>query len=177
MFRTLKLSLAAAGACVLVTLAACQQPAAAPPQATAPAAPDYAAEYGPMIETFFAVWNDQDYAKLDGVASADYIRRAPDQNADGLEAMKAFMQQVHVAYSDFHIVDNEVAYGDGFAFTQWTVTGTYTAEGAEPVAVSVDGATLLRIAGGKITEEHVYYDTASLEAQTGTATPPHAAAE
>jgi len=173
--RTLKLSLA--GACAVVALVACQQTAAAPPQAAAPAAPDYAAEYGPLVDTFFEVWNDQDYAKLDGVAAADYIRRAPDQNADGLEAMKAFMQQVHVAYSDFEIVDNEAAYGDGFAFTQWTVTGTFTAEGAEPVPVAVDGATLLRIAGGTITEEHAYYDTAGLEAQTGTATPPHAAAE
>jgi len=154
------------------SLAACQAQAPAP---AAPAAPDYAAEYGPLVDAFFEVWNSEEYAKLDGVMDEGYIRRAPDQNADGREAMKAFMQQVHVAYPDFHIVMNESAYGKGVAFTQWTVTGTYTAEGAEPAKVEVSGATMLRIAGGKITEEHVFYDTKTLDAQAGTATPPHAA--
>jgi len=159
-------------AVALASLAACQPQAPAP---AAPAAPDYAAQYAPLVDTFFEVWNGEDYAKLDGVMAATFIRRAPDQNADGIEAMKAFMQQVHVAYPDFHIVMNESAYGKGVAFTQWTVTGTFTAEGAEPAKVEVSGATMLRIADGKITEEHAFYDTKSLEAQTGTTTPPHAA--
>lgn len=154
------------------SLAACQAQAPAP---VAPAAPDYAAEYGPLVDAFFEVWNSEDYAKLDGIMAEGYIRRAPDQNADGREAMKTFMQQVHAAYPDFHIVRNEAAYGKGLAFTQWTVTGTFTAEGAEPAKVEVSGATMLRIADGKVTEEHVYYDTKTLDAQTGTAAPPHAA--
>jgi len=159
-------------AVALATLAACQPQAPAP---AAPAAPDYAAQYAPLVDTFFEVWNAEDYAKLDGAMAASFIRRAPDQNADGIEAMKAFMQQVHAAYPDFHIVMNESAYGKGVAFSQWTVTGTFTAAGAEPAKVEVSGATMLRIADGKIAEEHAFYDTKSLEAQTGTATPPHAA--
>ncbi len=158
-------------AVVVAALAACQPPAAAP------APPDYAAELGPKVDTFIGVWNSQDYAQLDGVASPEYIRRAPDQNADGLEAQKAFMKQVHATYPDFHIAVDAIAFAKNLAFLQWTVTGTYTAEGAEPKKVEVTGATLLRFADGMITEEHVFYDTAALNAETGTATVAHAAAK
>ena len=154
------------------SLAACQAQAPAP---AAPAAPDYAAEYAPMMDTMFEVWDARDYAMLDGLLAANYVRRAPDQNADSIDELKAFMQQVHATYPDFHIVMNQAAYGKDVAFAEWTVTGTFTAEGAEPAKVDVSGATMWRIAGGKLAEEHVYYDTKTLDAQTGTVTPPHAA--
>lgn len=160
-------------AVALVVTVGCQPPAQPP----APAAPDDAAEHGPQVDAFLQVWNTKDYAQLDGILAENFIRRAPDQDADGREAMKAFIQQVHATYPDFHIVSNAVGFGPDLAFTQWTVTGTYTAEGAEPKQIETSGATLLRFAGGQITEEHVYYDTAALAAQTGSTGIPHAEAE
>lgn len=162
-------------AIALVAMVACQQ--AAEPPAAAPATPDYAAEYGPKVVAFLQVWNSKDYSQLDGITAESFIRRAPDQNADGREAMKAFMQQVHATYPDFRIVSNAIGFGPDVAFTQWTVTGTYTAEGAEPRKIETSGATLLRFAGGLITEEHAFYDTAALAAQTGSAIVPHAEAK
>lgn len=161
-------------AVAVVSLAACQQPGQPP---AAPAAPGYAAELGPKVKAFIEVWNTKDYDALDGVMAPDFIRRAPDQNADGRDAMKAFMQQVHAAYPDFRIVVNDRAFNKDLAFVQWTVTGTYTAEGAEPKSVTVPGATMLRFSGGMLTEEHAFFDTASLLAQTGAAAVPHAAAK
>jgi hypothetical protein len=160
-------------AIALVAAIGCQQA----PQPTAPAAPDYAAEYGPTLDAFLQVWNSKDYAQLDAILTDGFVRRAPDQGADGREAMKAFMQQVHATYPDFQIVSKAAAFGPDLAFTQWTVTGTYTAEGAEPRAVEISGATLLRMAGGLISEEHVFYDTAALAAQTATSAVPHAEAK
>jgi hypothetical protein len=174
MHLTPKLAALAILAVALVSLVGCQ-PTAQPP--AAPAAPDYAAELGPKVDTFFEVWNDQGYDKLDGIMAENFIRRAPDQDADGREAMKAFMQQVHATYPDFRIVKNHAAYAKDLAFTQWTVTGTFTAEGAAPASVEVSGATMLRFANGMATEEHAFYDTAALIAQTGATSLPHASAK
>jgi hypothetical protein len=162
-------------AIALAAVVGCQQ--AAQPPTAAPATPDYAAEYGPKVEAFLQVWNSKDYAQLDGIVAESFVRRAPDQNADGREAMKAFMQQVHATYPDFRIVANAVGFGPDVAFTQWTVTGTYTPEGAEPKTIETSGATMLRFAGGLIAEERAFYDTGALAAQTGSATVPHAQAK
>lgn len=102
---------------------------------------------------------------------------APDQSADGLAAMKEFMAQVHTAYPDFHIVVNESLYGDNLAFLNWTVTGTNTGEGSVPPTgktVNISGITMLRFAGGMITEEIAHYDTATMMAQLGLSAVPHA---
>lgn len=161
---------------VVVTLslsvAACQ-PAAETPAPAAPApAPDPAAELAPVVDAFVGVWNSKDYAKLDSILAADFQRIAPDQNAEGLEAMKAFMMQAHAAYADFNIVIEERGYGENAAFFQWTVSGTY-GEGEAGMPIEIPGITLLRVDNGAITHEIVQYDTAALAAQAGAETAPH----
>lgn len=161
----------------VVTIGGIACTAPAPRQEVAPPPPDYAAQLRPIVDIFIGVWNSKEYDKLDGILSADFHRTAPDQNAEGPAAMKAFMAQVHTAYPDFHIVVDESAYKDGVAFVQWTVTGTNTGEGANPPtgkSVNISGITLLRFADGKITEEIVQFDTATLMAQLEASAVPHA---
>jgi hypothetical protein len=174
MLRNARITLASALAVAGLAIAACQP---AQPPAAAPAAPDYAAEYSPKLDAFLGVWNSKDYAQLDGIMAEGFIRRAPDQNADGREGMKAFMKQVHETYPDFHIVNNAAAFGKDVAFTQWTVTGTFTAKDGKATQIETAGATMLRFSGGMITEEHAFYDTAPMRALTGTSNVPHAAAQ
>ena len=142
---------------VLATVA-CQAPA--PPTETA--APDYAAEFGPMFNTFIEVLNTEDYSKLDGLFAPNFRRVAPDQNANGPEEMAQFIRQIHAAYQDFHIVLGESVYTEGLSFNQWTVTGTATGEDGAETTVEIPGVTMVRYADGMITEEWVYYDTAAL---------------
>ena len=139
-------------------------------------APDYAAELGPAADAFIEVWGTQDYDKLDALLSTDYRRRAPDQDIDGLAAMKEFMGPVHTTYPDFHIVINEAYYQENLAIRVWTVTGTNTGEGAFPPtgkSITVQGITMLRFADGKIVEEAVFYDTATVTEQLGLPAVPH----
>ncbi len=71
---------------------------------------------------------------------------------------------------------HNAAFSANHALVTWTVTATYTAPGAakgvaKPVSVTL--MTMLTLCDDKIIEEDGYYDTAGLDAQTGTKTPPH----
>jgi len=159
-----------AGLALVATVACCTT--------TAPALPDYAAELEPMAKSFISVWGSKDYDQLDAIAAADFRRTAPDQNVNGLVEMKTFMGQVHTAYPDFHIVIDESHVVKDLATMIWTVTGTNTGEGAFPPtgkSIRVQGMTMLRFAGGKIVEEVVFYDTATITEQLGLGAVPHAA--
>ena len=165
-----KFGLCLIAAIALIATVSCPAPAPEPP-------PDYAAELGPAAKEFIEVWNTRDYDKLDAIMSADFRRVAPDQNADGLAAMKDFMRQAHSAYPDFRIVAEETYYQKDLVLMVWRVTGTNTGEGAfSPTGKSIDakGMTMLRCADGKIVEEVVFYDTATVTNQLGLAGVPHA---
>ena len=171
---TQRLGLCLIAGVTLIATVACQAPA---PELSSEPVPDYAAQLGPAADSFIEVWNTRDYDKLDAILSADFRRRAPDQNADGPAAMKDFMRQVHRTYPDFRIVTDETYYDEDVALRVWTVTGTNTGEGAFPPtgkSIDVTGMTMLRFAGGKITEEVVFYDTATVTEQLGLAAVPHA---
>ena len=156
---------------ILMSAAACQRAAS-----LAPPAPDYAAELGPNVEAFRGAWNTGDVDKLDAIASSEYKRRAPDQNAENLDEMKEFIRNVRTAYSDFHIEFIEVFYAENAATFMWTVTGTNDGEGEFPPtgkSIEISGITVLLFAGGMITEEIVSYDTATMTSQLGISNLPH----
>ena len=144
----------------LALLAGCQAPEPAAP--AEPAAPDYAAEYCPMLDTVFEVWNSKDYPALHAIMTDDFVRDAPDQNTQGKEEHQAFMEGIHATYPDFKIVSRERAYAENLAFVHWIVTGTEAASGN---AVEVSGISLMTIEGGKFTSEAVRFDMAALQAQ------------
>jgi len=159
-------------AILTAAISACQPPApaGAPP-------PDYAATLGPMTDKFMTMWDTKNYDLLDSILAPDFRRTAPDQNAASPAEQKQFITQVHTAYPDFHIVVDESAYKENLGFIQWTVTGTNTGDAATKATgkpVKISGVTMLKFRDGKITEEIVFYDTATLKAQLGTAMMPHA---
>lgn len=151
---------------------ACQAPAP-PPQETAPAPPDHAAELAPVAEGFMEAISTGELDRFDELMTADVKRIAPDQNVEGLEAMKEFFTQVRGSYAGFDVAVHDSAYDENLAFMHWTVTGTSVGEGGAEVAVEVQGMTILRFVDGKISEEIVQYDTATLVNQLEGSTLPH----
>lgn len=135
---------------------------------------DYATELRPAFETYIGVLNSRDYKKLEDAFTENFRRVAPDFNANSREEMIAGVQKIHEAYPDFTIVINEVSFSKDLGFSQWTVTGTATVADGRKAPLKVNGATMMRYSGGRIAEEHVFYDTAEFAKQTGVSDIPHA---
>ena len=158
-------------ATVMAAVSACQPPA----PDTAP--PDYAATLGPVSNKFMTMWDTKNSDLFDSILATDFRRSAPDQNAGSPAEMKAFVKQVHTAYPDFHIAVDESAYKENLGFIRWTVTGTNTGDAATKATgkpIKVSGITMVKFRDGKITDEIVFYDTATLQAQLGSPGIPHA---
>lgn len=131
------------------------------------------------VGTLEEVWNTGNYDLLDAVVATDYRRIAPDQDAEGIEGLKAFMRQVRTTYPDFQIEFTETAFDGDVAFAHWTVTATHTGEGAVPATgnpIEQSGITMLEFQDGRIAREFVYYDTATLNEQLGVSEVPHVGA-
>jgi steroid delta-isomerase-like uncharacterized protein len=163
-------------ACVMAMLLmtiACQAPAPAPEPP-----PDWAAEYGPLIDTYISVWNSGNFDELDGVMATDFVRTEPGVSgtANSLAEMKEMMATFHAGWPDAQVTLDEAHYAENAGVILWTFSGTNTGEGDTPPtgkAASISGITFLRFGDGKITEEHVRYDTASMYQQLGfTLVPP-----
>jgi hypothetical protein len=76
-----------------------------PPLANQPQLPqpDYAAEYGPVLDAWVDALNTGNMDKVDAAPATDDKRTAVDQNLNGVEEAKKFVRQVRTAYPDFHI--------------------------------------------------------------------------
>ena len=135
----------------------------------------YAAQLA-AVNALVEAWNSHDADALDAIASPDYTRRAPDQNADSLEEQKALMNRVFAAYPDFAISNDGASAGPGGAYVQWTVTGTNTGPGAQPPtgnAIKITGISRCEFENGKIVHELVEFDSRTLLAQLGEKEMPH----
>lgn len=104
----------------------------------------------------------------------DGLDSAPDQNADGPAKMNAFMAGVHDTYANFRIKLDASTYADDVGFVLWSSVSNGLKSNESTNAVEVSGISMLRFADGKMTEEIVHYDTATLNAQLGTSAVPHA---
>ncbi len=62
---------------------------------------------------------------------------------------------------------NETVFGKNIAFTQWTVTGTATSDDGSTNKITIEGATMMRVVDGQITEEWVYFDSAQSAKPSG----------
>jgi uncharacterized protein (TIGR02246 family) len=125
-------------------------------------------------EAYIETWNSQKLDRVDELLSADFKRRAPDQNADGPAEMKAFIANVHDTYANFNITLDASAYADDVGFLLWTTVSNGLKTDEQKDTVEVSGISMLRFADGKITDEIVHYDTATLNAKLGTTEVPHA---
>ena len=161
------IALSASALALLFVVIACQAPAPAP----APP-PDWAAQHGPLVETYIGVWNSGNFDELDAVMATDFVQTEPGVSgtANNLGEMKEMMATFRAGWPDTQVLLDEAHYLENVGVILWTFSGTNTGEGATPPtgrAASISGITLLRFADGKITEEHVRYDTASMYEQLG----------
>ncbi len=129
------------------------------------------------VKTWIEVWDSAEVDRLDAVAISDFNRTAPDQNANSLDELKAFILQVHATYPDFNITNDGMAAGPDGTFVQWTVTGSDTARGAEATgnSLNVTGISRYQFVDGKIARELVIFDTGLAMNQLDTDELPHTA--
>ena len=129
------------------------------------------ADLGTLIEA----WDSGNTDLLDAIATADYKRRAPDQNADNLDELKAFITEIHKVYPDFRITNDGSAAGPDGGFVQWTVTGTDEgSENATGKALNITGISRYQFVDGKIASELVVFDTGAVMTQLETDALPRA---
>jgi len=137
------------------------------------AAAESEAQMVAAMGTLIDAWNTGNTDTLDAIAVADYQRRAPDQNADNLDELKAFIAEIHTVYPDFRITNDGSAAGPDGGFVQWTVTGTDTgSQDATGKALKATGISRYQFVDGKITSELVVFDTGSVMTQLETDTLP-----
>ena len=174
----MKMSLNAAAIAVTVALlAACSPPAAKEdPAVTAMrAAADSQQQMLAAIATWVDAWDTGYTDGLDAITAAEFQRTAPDQNANGLDELKALIAEVHKVYPDFRITNDTSAAGPDGGFVQWTATGTDSGSpGATGNTFSVTGISRYQFVDGKIVSELVAFDSGALLKQLQRGAMPHA---
>ncbi len=109
---------------------------------------------------------------LDEVYAPDVVWHEPDQDIQGLEEARQFVNMYKTAFPDLHAtVEDVIAEGDKVV-TRYTVRGTHQGEIEEfgpPTGrqVEIKGITIHRIESGKIVEEWERYDNLSVMQQLG----------
>jgi steroid delta-isomerase-like uncharacterized protein len=132
------------------------------------------AEIRDMVERFTdKAWNKGDLDLIDELFAADYVGHdAPrPEPVRGPEGMKDFLRMYHAAFSDAEITLDDVIISGDRAVTRWTGRGTHDGDlmGIPPTGKPVvfTGIRIFRVAGGKIAEGWVVWDTFGLMKQIG----------
>ena len=118
------------------------------------------------------VWSEGNLAELDELCAADFVWHwAPPRVASNREGYKQFVTTGFAAFSDVRCpAEDIIAEGDKVVI-RWTWLCTQTGEymGIAPTGkqITMSGISILRIAGGKITEEWGEMDNMGLMAQLG----------
>ena len=110
------------------------------------------------------IWNKGNMAVADELLAANFVNHDPVGSPEGpetsnLEAYKQGIIDFRTDFPDFHVtIEEMIAEGDKVV-TRWTCTGTHKGKsGVFDIAptgkqVTIEGATIDHIAGGKILEE------------------------
>lgn len=113
-------------------------------------------------------------AAADEVFSSDYLHHLPSSQGPerrGLEAVKEFLSIYRTAFPDLRFaIEHEIAEGDTVV-THWVFRGTHRGDlmGIPPTGkqITVEGATIDRVANGKIVETWDLWDTLGMLQQLG----------
>lgn len=126
-----------------------------------------------MVEKSLVAWNTGDFSNLEELYSPDYVRHSPGILDDivGLEAFEEYVVSVRTTYPDFNVAtENKTPTKDGLVL-YWTVSGTQDgpSENLPPTGakISLPGVSITRVVDGKIAEEWVYWNHASMLEQLG----------
>ncbi len=126
-----------------------------------------------IIDALLAAWNEGDYDGLDAVVDQSAVRRSPasvGSDADGLAELKDVIRTFRTQFPDARVDIDEIQFVGDRSYARWTFTGTNTGPGDFPATgkpVSIQGASHARYAGGKLTEELVFFDGMEMLGQLG----------
>jgi len=121
------------------------------------------------------VWNQRNLDVLDELMTTDVINHSPIRLELNLETHKQIMSMYLTAFSEFHVItDDIIAEGDKVV-NRWTATGIHQGElmGVPATGNQVvwTGITVSRLADGKIVETWWSYDVLGILQQLGVIPP------
>jgi ketosteroid isomerase-like protein len=140
-----------------------------PPATPAPPAIDTPEANQAVVRRYFQILGGGSLAELDQVIGADFVDRTPGTPGDvhGPEAIRASQRRARELFEDVrYTVDDLFADGDRVA-ARYTVRATRKGAGGGGKPVEVTGATLFRLAGGKVREAWIFNDQIELFRQLG----------
>ncbi len=120
------------------------------------------------------IWDKGNVDLIDELFTTDFVRHGPpavEGEVRGPEGFKGLVSTYHAGLPDFRVtIDDMIAEGDRVV-SRWMVRGTHQGElmGSAPTGnqVTFTGYLFDRIAGSKIEEEWVDYDTLHVMQEIG----------
>jgi predicted ester cyclase len=137
--------------------------------------------YDAHVAALLEAWNEGNLDGLDAHLDPNTIRRGPpsaSSDANNLEELKQVITDFRTTFPDAKVTIDEIHFQEGRSFARWTFTGTNTGPGDFPPTgkpVEFKGSSFGHYAGGKLVEEHVYFDGFDMMSQLGLVPDPSAA--
>ena len=132
-----------------------------------------------MMESELRVWNEGDMSFFDEYVHPDFVRHEVGIQDDvvGITPNIENVRMHRLPFADFTLVIDEVMCKEDTAFSRWTIKGVHAKPFGElpPTGkkVEISGATISHCSDGKLIDQWVYYNQASLYDQLGfTLAPP-----
>lgn len=129
-----------------------------------------------VLQRFTDAFNAHDADAMRSFYTDESVFTAPGGvELRGADAIVEYAQTWLRAFPDGTQTTHTEVVGDGWAATQFTFTGTHTETLASPDGdvpatgrtLSGRGAEVLRIEGGKVLEDHLYFDQMDVMTQLG----------
>ena len=116
-------------------------------------------------------WTKKNPSVADDLFAANCSIHTPDGDLQGMNGAKLLYDAYATAFPDFRItIDETVAEGDRVAIRH-TFDGTHKGPlggiAASGNRVTLDGMMIFRLAGGKVVDARLTWDTLSMHKQTG----------
>ena len=123
------------------------------------------------LRVFDEIWNARNVAAVDEVYAADYVSHDPMNPVQGTDGARQTVMKYLTAFPDTQFTIHDIIAEGDKVVTRWTAAGTQSGEleGVPPTGrqVRVEGTTVSRMAGGKITEEWPVWDALGMMRQLG----------
>jgi steroid delta-isomerase-like uncharacterized protein len=137
-----------------------------------------------LLDSYLEIWNKGNLALVDEIYSPDYVRRYVDIYEDivGIDAYKQWITSTLTTMPDFHVTpEGEMIVKGDKIVSRWIAEGTNTGLLVTPFGIFPStgkkvrfyGVFIIHVVDGRIFEEWLYFNQASLLQQLGfTITPP-----
>lgn len=117
------------------------------------------------------IWDNQDLALLDELASPDYVYRVPGQEDVHADALPELLAGLHAAFPDLHNTIEQQVAEDGIVVTRGTTHGTnlgpYGEMEATGKTIALPWILITRFDQGRIVEDWELYNELTFETQLG----------